>query len=456
MREQTYVLTVALVAAFGGLLFGYDTGVMAGALLFLSPEFGLTAYQEGLVTSALLAGAALGAVGSGSVAAALGRRRTLILGGVIFVGASVGCAAATGVTSMTLARLVLGLAVGMVSIVVPMYISEMSPARLRGRMVSLNTLMIVVGQLAAYVVNSALASGGNWRLMLGLAAVPGVVLALGMFFLPDTPAWYAARGRIDAARRTAERAGVTLAELGVAEPEGRGLKSERRGARAQWGRLRGERWLVAAVGVAVVVGVIQQITGVNAVVYFAPTMMNSVGIPVESSVHTSLVIGVVSVISCYVGLRIVDRVGRKRLLCLGLMGNVCALVGLAVAYSFASEYAAAAWISLAMMAFFMVSQQAAVSLTTWLLISELVPLPVRGVGMGAAGLALWLANWAVAQFFLPLVEAVSGQGAFLIFAALGLVALWFVRRCVPETAGLSLDEVGEGFQRRFGGAAGVR
>lgn len=452
MREQTYVLTVALVAAFGGLLFGYDTGVMAGALLFLSPDFGLTAYQEGLVTSSLLLGAALGAVGSGAVAAVLGRRRTLILGGVIFVVASLGCATATGVAGMTLARLVLGLAVGMVSIVVPMYISEMVPARWRGRMVSLNTLMIVVGQLSAYVVNSALAGTGNWRLMLGLAAVPGAMLALGMIFLPDTPAWYAARGRIDAARRTAERAGMTLAELGVEEGYGAPRGREQR---QQWRRLREERWLTAAVGVAVAVGVIQQITGVNAVVYFAPTMMNSVGIPVESSVHSSLVIGAVSVVSCYAGLRIVDRVGRKRLLSLGLLGNVCALVGLAVAYSFAHDHAAAAWASLAMMAVFMISQQAAVSLTTWLLISELVPLPVRGVGMGLAGLALWLANWAVAQFFLPLVEAVSGQGAFLLFAVGGLVALWFVRRYVPETAGSTLDEVGEGFRRRFGGAREV-
>ncbi|MEK0379148.1 MFS transporter, partial [Corynebacterium mastitidis] len=187
------MLTVALVAAFGGLLFGYDTGVMAGALLFLSPEFGMTAYQEGLVTSALLAGAALGAVGSGSLAAALGRRAALVLGGVIFVAASLGCAAAAGVASMALARLVLGLAVGMVSIVVPMYVSEMAPADVRGRMVSLNTLMIVVGQLSAYVVNSAVAATGNWRLMLGLAAVPGAVLALGMLALPDTPAWYASR-----------------------------------------------------------------------------------------------------------------------------------------------------------------------------------------------------------------------------------------------------------------------
>ncbi|KQB84883.1 sugar porter family MFS transporter [Corynebacterium oculi] len=454
MREQTYVLTVALVAAFGGLLFGYDTGVMAGALLFLSPEFGLTAHQEGLVTSALLAGAALGAVGSGAVAAWWGRRRTLILGGVIFIGASLGCAVAAGVASMVAARLVLGLAVGMVSIVVPMYLSEMSPARWRGRMVSLNTLMIVVGQLSAYVANSVIAPSGNWRLMLGLAAVPGAMLALGMILLPDTPAWYAAKGRIDAARRTATRAGLTLTDLGVTEASVG--SRERRGAQfLQWRRLRTEKWLTAAVGTAVAVGVIQQITGVNAVVYFAPTMMHSVGISVESSVHTSLVIGTVSVASCYVGLRIVDRVGRKRLLCLGLSCNVVALVGLAVAYSFADEHAVAAWISLAMMALFMVSQQAAVSLTTWLLISELVPLPVRGVGMGLAGLALWLANWVVAQFFLPLVEAVSGQGAFLLFAVLGLVALGFVLRWAPETAGRSLEEVGEGFRRRFGGAREV-
>ena len=195
MKKDSYVLVVAGVAALGGLLFGYDTGVMSGALLFVGPEFDMSAQEEGLVTSMLLVGAAAGALAAGRVADRLGRRRTLMAGGLIFLAGSVWCALAGSTAELATARTVLGLAVGAVSIVSPMYISEITPAAVRGRMVSLNTLMIVVGQLVAYGVNSALASTGSWQWMLGLAAVPGAALAIGMFFLPDTPVWLAAQGR---------------------------------------------------------------------------------------------------------------------------------------------------------------------------------------------------------------------------------------------------------------------
>lgn len=437
--SRHYVATVALVAAFGGLLFGYDTGVMSGALLFLAPDFGLSPSQEGLVTSMLLAGAAVGALGGGGVAEAVGRRMALLGGGVVFVVGSLWCAAAGSVGSMAAARTLLGLAVGGVSIIAPMYIAEMVPPRVRGRLVSLNTLMIVVGQLSAYLVNSSLAHTENWRLMLGLAAVPGLVLALGMVFLPDTPAWYATRGRMDRAAAVAGRLGLEVPQPAV--------KQRRSGS--EWAQLRAHPGLAAATGVAVGLGVIQQVTGVNSVIYFAPTMMNKVGLPAQDSVYTSIVIGVVSVAACAVGLRIVDRVGRRRLLIVGLAGNVVSLLALAAGYHAAQNSRAAALAALGAMALFMAFQQAAVSLATWLLISELVPGAVRGLGMGLAGLALWVVNWAVAQFFLPVVQAVGGPATFIGFAGAGVVAVIFVLRLVPETTGRTLDHVTREFMQRY-------
>lgn len=439
MNKDTYVMIVAGVAALGGLLFGYDTGVMSGALLFVGPEFGMSAHEEGLVTSMLLVGAAVGALAAGRVASVIGRRRTLIAGGLIFVAGSVWCALANSAAELATARTFLGVAVGAVSIVSPMYISEITPAAVRGRMVSLNTLMIVVGQLLAYGVNSLLAASGSWYLMLGLAAVPGGALALGMVLLPDTPAWLAAQGRTREAAAVSARVGARGAEL----------EHSARPNTGEWRALRRHRWMRWAIALAMLMGLTQQITGVNAIVYFAPTMMNQVGISTTNSVYTSMVIGVVSVAACLVGLRVVDRLGRRRLLLAGLSGNVVSLVVLAVAYHFAYDSTPLAMLALTCMAAFIAFQQAAVSPATWLLMSEIVPPEVRGLGMGIAGLVLWVSNWAVAQFFLPVVEWLGGSLAFGIFAVLGLVAVGYTRALVPETAGKSLEDVAEQLRSRY-------
>lgn len=436
-----YARFVAAVSALGGLLFGYDTGVMSGALLFIERDFHLSAAAEGAVTSMLLVGAALGALTGGRIADALGRRWTLIVGGLIFVLGSIACAAATSVMTLGASRTVLGYAVGMVSIVVPMYISEMVPADVRGGLVSLNTLMIVVGQLLAFLTNSALAHTGNWRLMLGLAAVPGALLAVGMFFLPDSPIWLLRRGRRADAERVSAQVGVELVDTGQASQSARSVRA------AELAALR-TPWIRRTVLVAIMVGITQQITGVNAIVYFAPKMMNLVGISTENAVYTSIIIGTVSVVACWVGMMLVDRVGRRRLLTIGLTGTTVSLILLAIAYKFAETNKAASVLVLVLMAAFIAFQQAAVSLTTWLLLSELVPPAVRGLGMGIAGLGLWVANWLVAQGFLPMVEAIGGPLSFLVFAVLGGAALIFVRRSVPETTGRSLDDVAAEMRQR--------
>ena len=291
MNKEVYVKVVAGIAALGGLLFGYDTGVMSGALLFISPAFDMSAHQEGWVTSMLLVGAAVGALTAGRIADRFGRRLTLIAGGIIFVLGSVWCALSGSVGMLATARTFLGFAVGAVSIVSPMYIAEIVPAKVRGRMVSLNTLAIVVGQLMAYLVNSALASTGSWEWMLGLAAVPGLALALGMAFLPETPVWLATNGHMASAQEIAGRAGMDISELTSQE-------TARKSSGSEWKALKANRWMQITVLLAMLMGLTQQITGVNAIVYFAPTMMNQVGISTANSVYTSIVIGTVSVLAC--------------------------------------------------------------------------------------------------------------------------------------------------------------
>lgn len=453
-ETRRYVKMVAAFAAIGGLLFGYDTGVMSGALLYISPEFGMSAAEEGRVTAMLLVGAAIGALLGGRVADWWGRRMTLLVNGVIFCAGSIWCALAGSVAELATARTFLGVAVGAVSIVVPMYIAEKVRAAVRGRMVSLNTLMIVVGQLLAYLVNSLLAPTGNWHLMLGMAAIPGAMLTAGMIFLSDTPVWLARKGRTDQAREVAARAGMSLEELSIvveAEQLDDAGTAASGGAKTseEFQALKKMRWIRVTILIAMLIGVTQQITGVNAVIYFAPTMMSEVGISTTNAVYTSIVIGVVSVIACWVGLKIIDVVGRKRLLTWGLTGNIISLLVLALTYSLADGSFTWAMVSLGLMAVFIAFQQAAVSPTTWLLISEIVPVQARGLGMGIAGLALWVANWAVAQFFLPVTEILSGSGTFVAFSMLGVVALGFVRVFIPETMGRSLEEVGEVMEKRW-------
>lgn len=433
-------IAVAVIAALGGLLFGYDTGVISGALLYIQRSFELTATQESTVTAMLLVGAAIGAFVGGRVADALGRRMTIIIGAIGFIVGSIWCAFCTNAIELGAARTLLGLCIGGVSIVVPMYISEMAPSAIRGRLVSLNSLMIVIGQLIAFLTNSALASTGSWRWMLGLGAVPAIVLLLGMLTLPDTPASLLRHGDETKALRVlrsihgenAELDQVSVAESSQSESQ---RAAEREALKVPWIR--------RTVIIAMLIGVTQQVTGANAIMYFAPTMMNKVGLSTESSVYTSILIGTASVIACAVGMSIIDAIGRRRMLIIGLSGCATSLLVLAPVYGLAKDSMGGAFASLALMTVFIVFQQAAVSVATWLLISEIVPDEVRGAGMGLAGLALWVANWFVAQAFLPMVDAFGGAWSFFFFAVTGAMALAFTAKAVPETSGRSLAEIRE-------------
>lgn len=433
-------VAVAVIAALGGLLFGYDTGVISGALLYIQRSFELNAAQESTVTAMLLVGAAIGAFVGGRVADALGRRRTILIGALGFIIGSIWCAFSNSAVELGAARTLLGLCIGGVSIVVPMYISEMAPSAIRGRLVSLNSLMIVIGQLIAFLTNSALAGIGSWRWMLGLGAVPAVVLLVGMFMLPDTPASLLRHGHEDKALKvlrsvqgpTAELTEVSVAEASQSESQ---RAAERRALKVPWIR--------RTVIIAMLIGVTQQVTGANAIMYFAPTMMNKVGLSTESSVYTSILIGTASVIACAIGMSIIDAIGRRRMLLIGLSGCAASLLVLAPVYRLSKDSMAGAFASLALMTVFIVFQQAAVSVATWLLISEIVPDEVRGAGMGLAGLALWVANWFVAQAFLPMVDAVGGAWSFFFFAVTGALALVFTVKAVPETSGRTLSEIRE-------------
>ncbi len=453
-KAKRFVLLVAVISALGGALFGYDTGVISGALLFINKEFQLTPLMEGLVTSSLLIGAAFGAVTGGRVADRLGRKRILLISAVLFVLATLGCALAPSLSFLIGSRLVLGVGVGAASVIVPLYISEMAPANLRGALVTFNGLMIVTGQLVSYLVNAGLASSGSWRWMLGLAAIPAVLLGVGMSFLPDTPRWYVSKQRFDDARRVLHRARSSeVAEQELAQITR--LHQEESTRRGGWRDLR-QPWLRRIFAIGIGLAILNQITGVNTIIYFAPTLLTQTGLGEVASIVATIAIGVISVLAALTGLLLMDRVGRRPLLNGGLFGVTVCLVLLGGVYLLPTGKLWVSCLALGIMVLYMAFQQSSVSTVTWLMISEMFPLKIRGFAMGVAVFVLWSTNFVVALVFPPMVDQLGASLTFWTFALLGIAALVFSFRLVPETKGRSLEELEADMHARYSSTSSAR
>ncbi|WP_433856376.1 sugar porter family MFS transporter [Streptomyces kronopolitis] len=448
---RRFLVAIAAVAALGGALFGYDTGVISGALPFMEDHFGLTSLGEGVITSALLIGAAFGSLLGGRMSDALGRRNSLLWAGAVFLGGALAVALSPGVAAMTVARFVLGLAVGSASVITPLYLSEIAPPHIRGRLVSFNSLMIVSGQLLAYLINAVLAQWGAWRWMLGLAALPAVALFAGLFFLPDTPRWYISKGRRDEAAGVLGRtlpAGDVPGELARID-RARSLEDDAR--RGAWQQLRTpwvRRLLLVGIGLAAV----QQITGVNAVVYFAPKILASTGLGTGDSITATIAVGVISVAATAVGMSLIDRVGRRPMLLAGLAGMTVSLALLGAAFRLPHSTAVSALV-LGLMVLYMAFMQATLNTGVWLLLAEMFPLQVRGLAMGAAVFVMWLVNFGVALAFPLLLDAVGAGTTFWCFGVMCVLSLVFCHRHAPETKGLALEDL-EHELRKAGHASG--
>ncbi|HEY7788969.1 MAG TPA: sugar porter family MFS transporter [Vicinamibacterales bacterium] len=434
-----YVYAAAVFAALGGLLFGYDTGVISGALLFIEQAFGLSVFHQELVVSVVLIGAAVAALGGGRLADGMGRRTTLLLTAGIFIAGALVCALAPSATVLVVGRVIVGVGIGLASTTVPIYISELAPAAARGWQVSLFQLAITVGILGAYLVDYAFAASRGWRWMLGLAVVPGVLLGIGMLLMPETPRWLARRGRRDEARHVLERirGGADVADefreieatLAVAEEHGR------------WSDL-----LSPAVRPALIIGVglafFQQVTGINTVIYYAPTIIRSAGIPSASgAILATAGIGVVNVIMTIVAMRLLDRVGRRPLLLVGTAG-MAVMLGM-LGWLFHGQFQGgnlalfAVAILMAYVAFFAIG----LGPVFWLLISEIYPLTIRGAAEGTAAGVNWAFNFLVSVTFLSLIEVVGPSASFWVYGLLSVLAWIFCYAFVPETKGRTLEEI---------------
>jgi sugar porter (SP) family MFS transporter len=433
------VIVMSAITALGGLLFGYDTGVVSGALLFLKDSFhGITSFQEELVTSLLLVGAALGAIGAARVADRIGRRPTILITAVVFVVGVLLAAFSPTFVVLLVARVVIGLAVGSASMTVPMFIGEAAPPRIRGGLVSLNQLAITSGILVSYLVDYGLAGSRDWRLMFGLATIPAVLLFAGMLTQKESPAWLVAHDREDDARRVLSR----LRPADAVDDELQSMKegAERQDVKAREllsPRLRG----VLILGV--MLAVFQQVTGINTVIYYAPTLLSTAGLGSSAALLANVVNGVVNVGMTIVAIWLLDRVGRRKLLITGTSGMALALTVLALTFLIGGSTltGAAAWVAIISLFFYTGSFAIGLGPVFWLLISEIYPVRVRASAMSVATFANWAANFVVTVSFLTLLSWITNAGTFFLFAFLTVVAVAYFALRVPETKGKRLEEI---------------
>ncbi|MHB1037667.1 MAG: sugar porter family MFS transporter [Pirellulales bacterium] len=430
-----FVLLVCLVAAVGGLLFGFDSAITAGANAFLKAEFSLDADQEGWAVSCILVGCAVGAGFAGGLSDRFGRKKILLLAAVLFGASAVGAAVPRNLTEFALARFVGGLGIGVASMLSPLYIAEIAPARMRGRLVTLNQLAIITGILVAYLVSWSLAGIGptNWRWMFGAGAFPAAVFFVLLMFVPESPRWLAKQGRYGEAVATLARVGgprhaaAEMAEIkdAIAHEGGSVFQLLRPG-------------LVVALTIGVVLAILQQITGINTVLYYAPRIFDAAGYSKVDALAQLVIIGLVNAVFTVVAIPVVDRLGRKKLLAIGAvaMGIFLTLSGIA----FQWKLYQGPWIPLLILAY-VASFAVTLGPVVWVVMAEIFPTRIRGRAMSIATVCLWVVNFIITLKFPPLVDKYGYALAFWFFAGMCAVTFVFVLFVVPETKGKSLEEI---------------
>ena len=451
--SKSYLKIIMIISTFGGLLFGYDTGVVNGALPYMAEpdQLNLTPLHEGMVASSLLLGATFGSVIGGKISDMQGRRKNIFMLSILFFIATLGCSLAPNFEVMLISRFALGLAVGGASVTVPAYLAEVSPSEKRGRMVTQNELMIVTGQFLAFVINAliAVALAGNshiWRYMLAVAALPAIVLFFGMMRLPESPRWLVSKGRISEAlgvlkkiRETEQKAISELNDIQDSLSEEKSIKQVSfKDLNTPWIR----RIVLIGMGIAT----FTQLTGVNSIMYYGTQILNQSGFSMQAALIANTLNGLTSVIAVCVGISLMTKIRRRTMLLTGLSGTTTALFLITVSSTLLENSPYLPFIILSLTVMFLAFMQSCIGPILWLLLSEIIPLRVRGLGMGICVLFHWITNFVVGLTFPVLLSALGLQSTFLIFVVIGFVSLTFVKLFVPETKGKTLEQIEQGFR----------
>ncbi|MGA9406570.1 MAG: sugar porter family MFS transporter [Bacteroidota bacterium] len=434
---KRFVYLAAAISALGGLLFGYDIGVISGAILFIKEEFSLSSGMEEIVVSSVLLGSLIGAMVGGTLADRFGRRRLLMLTAAVFGLGAIGAALAPGTALLIVARIVAGTAIGIASFVAPLYISEIAPVDIRGKLVSINQVALTGGIVISYFIDYIFAGSQAWRWMFALAVIPAAAFGFGLMLIPNSPRWLVGRGEIDLARialkriRSPEQVESELIEIQQSVAQQRG----------HWSELLSPD-LRPAMIVGVGLAIAQQVTGINTVIYYAPTIFKFANLSSASTaILASVGVGIVNVVLTLVAMQLIDRVGRRPLLLVSLAGMALNLFVLGLAFSLPQLSGSLGWIAVTSLSVYVGSFAVGLGPVFWLMLSEIYPLRIRGRAMSVGTAANWSFNLIVALSFLTLTQIMGKPATFWLYGVVSIGAWLFAYLLVPETRGRTLEEI---------------
>lgn len=436
-KASHFVVVLAVFAALGGLLFGYDTGVISGAMLFLKKDFHLSINAQEFVVSSMLLTATIGALLAGPTTDAIGRRKVIIAASVLFIIGAFALSLAPSYNWLIGGRMLVGLAVGFSSTAVPLYIAEIAPASHRGLLVTINQLFITIGILIAYIVNYTFADTlDGWRWMFGLAVIPALIQCIGMVFFPDSPRFLLAKGRETEAKAVLK---ATRIDPHLTQ-DIRRIKTNLHEQKGTWKELF-SRKVGPALMIAVSLQVFQQLTGINTVIYYAPEIFQAAGFKgASAAIGASLGVGIVNVMMTLIALPLLDRWGRRPMLFTGLSGMIIALFSISAAFLFPNVTALKIASVIGLMVF-VGSFAIGLGPMPWLIPSEILPTKVRGRASGLSVVGNWGSNFIVASFFLSMIHSIGISMTFALFGLIGILALVFFYAVLPETKDKSLEEI---------------
>ncbi|QGX91627.1 sugar porter family MFS transporter [Tatumella sp. TA1] len=438
-KAKYFTWFVGGIAALSGLLFGLDIGVIAGALPFLAHDLSITNHQQEWVVSAMMFGAAIGALTAGWMSYRLGRKKSILTGAVLFVIGSLWSAFSPDVTSLVCARVLLGLAVGFASYTAPLYIAEIAPERYRGSMISMYQMMLTTGIVVAFLSDAALSYSGNWRLMLGVIALPALVLFIGVLFLPNSPRWLAATGRYHDAQKVLERLRSSDSQ---AQQELNEIRESLQVKQSGWALFRSNTNFRRSVGLGVLLQVMQQFTGMNVVMYYAPKIFAITGFASTSQqMWGTVIVGITNMLATLIAVGLVDRWGRKPMLFTSFLVMAVGMGALGLFIHMGIHSLAVQYASIIMLLLFIVGFAMAAGPVIWLLCSEVQPLKGRDFGITLSTTTNWVANMIVGATFLTLLDSFGNANTFWLYGALNVLFIVITVWLVPETKNVSLEHI---------------
>ena len=451
-----YLIFLSVVAALGGFLFGYDTAVISGTIAQVTQLFQLDALQQGWYVGCALVGSIIGVLFAGILSDKLGRKLTMVISAILFSASALGCALCTDFTQLVVYRIIGGVGIGVVSIVSPLYISEVSVAQYRGRLVSLYQLAVTVGFLGAYLVNYQLLAWSEsgallgvpllnkifitevWRGMLGMETLPAILFFIIIFFIPESPRWLIVRGQERKAINILERIYNSITEATNQLKETQSVLTAE--TSSEWSLLM-KPGILKAVIIGVCIAILGQFMGVNAVLYYGPSIFENAGLSGGDSLFYQVLVGLVNTLTTVLALVIIDKVGRKKLVYYGVSGMVVSLILIGLYFLFGDSLGVSSLFLLVFFLFYVFCCAVSICAVVFVLLSEMYPTKVRGLAMSIAGFALWIGTYLIGQLTPWMLQNLTPAGTFFLFALMCVPYMLIVWKLVPETTGKSLEEI---------------